>query len=323
MNKKALVIRDPETSLEVVEGWASIPNDARKRRAAKAVRDDDRDDLRSLLESYTLAFSKSRTDTSPQTLSTYWRGAARLLDWCAANGHKSHSIAGEEISRFIASMGSLSAKSRQTYMVGGKALINALRWCGMGKGNPFQMPNGAPIRIRDPNPIYEKADPYTIAEVKRLLSGANERERCLILLGVDGGLRLAEMCNLKWSGVDQERKLLKFTGKGSKQAKVTATKRLIAALDAMPRTSDRIFQVSRRRLQQIFDRRCEDAKVSGRGVHALRHSCGTRLFELTDNLLIVKRHLRHSSTVISEIYAHLSDTKYLDAVARLESNGYE
>lgn len=324
MSKKSIAIRDPEDALQVVEGWAGIAKDARKRRAAKASQNDDREELNSLLDSYILAFSRSGTDTSPRTMKAYWTGARRLLDWCAENGFKPHAVESEEIMRFIASMSDVGAKSRQLYLSGSKSMIAALRWAGMGKGDPFVMENGAPIQIRDPNPAAEKPDPYTIKEIKQLLRGANARQRVLILLGVDGGLRLAEMASLSWKGVDSDRNLLKFVGKGRKNAKVTVTSRVINSLEAVKDgKAERVFNISHRRLQQIFTARCEEVGVNPRGIHNLRHSCGTRLYELTKDLLVVKRHLRHSSTVTSEIYAHLANADYFEAVALLETNGYE
>ena len=308
----------PNDNRQVVESWAAMSEDAKKRRIAKAIQKNDMVELRSLLESYTLMFTKSRTDTSPCTLSAYWRGAVRLLDWCKANGCKIHKIGSEEILRFIASMGNLSAKSRQLHMTGCRTLIKALRWVGMDNGNPFVMENGISITIRDPKPIYGKADPYNEDEVSQLLSSANERERCLILLGIDGGLRVAEMCDLKWDGIDIEHNILNFMGKWSKPAKVLATPRLMEAILDMPTSdSERVFGVGRRRLQQIFTKCCKDAGVRPRGLHNLRHTCGTRVARNTKDPFVVKRHLRHNSIVGSELYVHLADDDYRQGIESL------
>ena len=321
MTKKAIALRDPENSIEVVESWAGMPQDALKRRAAKAGNEDIRDELQSLQHSYILEFSKSGTDTSPRTFDAYWRGACKLLDWCAENGLKVHKITSEEVSRFIVSMAKLAPKTRQLYLSGSKAMIQALRWAGMGDGDPF-IRNGRAIQIKDPNPPEDKPDPYTTKEITKLLKGATARERALILLGADAGMRLAEIVNLQWTDIDAERNLLTFIGKGSKTGKISVTPRVIAALEAMPREGELVFNVGRSRLQQIFTRRCQDAKVKPRGIHNLRHTCGTRLYAATRDLLVVKRHLRHSSTTTSEIYAHLADGDYHEAVKMLETNGY-
>ena len=317
----SIAIRDPENAVEVVESWAGMATDARKRRAAKAGNVDDRVELRTLQHSHILEFSKSGTDTSPRTFDAYWRGACKMLDWCAANGLKPHKITSEEVSRFIVSMAKLAPKTRQLYLSGSKAMIAALRWAGMGNGDPF-IRNGRMIQIKDPNPPEDKPDPYTTKEITKLLKGATDRERALILLGADAGMRLAEIASLQWTGIDAERNLLTFIGKGSKTGKVSVTSRVIVALDAMPRGGEQVFSVGRSRLQQLFTKRCKVAKVKPRGIHNLRHTCGTRLYELTRDLLVVKRHLRHSSTTTSEIYAHLADGDYQDAVRLLETNGY-
>ncbi|MGA2821659.1 MAG: site-specific integrase [Anaerolineales bacterium] len=195
-------------------------------------------------------------------------------------------------------------------------MVAALRWAGLGSGDPF-----ASIRVTDPTPREEKADPYTSEELRRLLAVADTRERALVLLAADGGLRLAEVASLTWAGVDFQRKQLTVEGKGGKRAKVAATDRLIKALRPLGGEESPIRGISRRRIQQLFDRLCMRAGVKPRGYHALRHSCGTRLYRATRDLLIVQRHLRHSSARTSEIYAHLSAADYTRAVAALEDNG--
>ena len=319
--KKAIALREPTNAVETVESWAGMATDARKRRAAKAGNEDIREELQSLQHSYILEFSKSGTDTSPRTFSAYWRGACKLLDWCAENGLKPHKITSEEVSRFIVSMAKLAPKTRQLYLSGSKTMIAALRWAGMGEGDPF-IRNGRAIQIKDPNPPEDKPDPYTTKEITKLLKGATDRERALILLGADAGMRLAEIASLQWTGIDAEREKLTFTGKGGKIGKIDVTPRVIAALVALPRDGELVFGIGRSRIQQIFTKRCQDMKVKPRGVHNLRHTCGTRLYEITRDLLVVKRHLGHSSTTTSEIYAHLADGDYQDAVKLLETNGY-
>lgn len=48
---------------------------------------------------------------------------------------------------------------------------------------------------------------------------------------------------------------------------------------------------------------CKQAHVKFRGVHALRHSAGTRLREDTGDLALVADHLRHSSLDTAQGYA--------------------
>ena len=321
-SEKAIQIRDPENKLQVVESWAGMAKDARKRKAAKASQGDDREVLRSLLESYVLTFSRSGIDTSVHTLTAYWQGARRLLDWCAGAGLKPHQLDTEGARRFLASMGDTVPKSRKLYMTGSKAMTAALRWVDLGKIDPFIDEMGNTLKIRDPNPARAKMDPFSNDEVKKLLSVCNERERALVFLGIDGGLRVAEMAAFKWSWIDQERNILKITGKGSKTDKIMATDRLLAAVDALPRNGKFVFGgITRGRLQQLFQRICERAEVKPRGIHNLRHTCGTRMARIAQ-IHVVQRHLRHASITSTMLYLHVSDEDYSAGVAGLESNGY-
>lgn len=316
MTRHALTIRTPSTALEVVKSWRTLPADARKRRAAEASQKDDRADLRSLLEAYVLHHGRRGTDTSPLTLAVYGRGAERFLDLAAQSGFKPHQAGEEEALDFRASLDKLRPKSRQTYLTGARTLVAALRWAGLGSGDPF-----ATVRVTDPTSREEKADPYTASELRKLLRSANARERVLVLLAADGGLRLAEAVSLTWAQVDLQRLQLTVQGKGGKRAKVAMTHRLDRALKALHREGDRVIGVNRSRVQQLFGALCRRVGVKPRGYHALRHSAGTRLYQATRDLALVQRHLRHASARTSEIYVHLAEGDYRKAIAALETNG--
>lgn len=318
MTRHALTIRTPSTALEVAESWANLPKDVFKRRAAQASQDDNRADLRSLLEAYVYLYGRRGTNTSPLTLSTYWRGAAHFLDWASRSGFKPHQASEQEARRFLVSLGKLQPKSRQVYLTGARTLVAALRWAGLGSGDPF-----ASVRVTDPTPREEKADPYSTAELRKLLRTADARERVLVLLAADGGLRLAEAVSLTWPQVDLQRLQLTIRGKGGRQSKVAITRRLAKALRGLEREGERVVPVSRRRVQQLFDAlgRRAGVRTRGRGYHGLRHSAGTRMYRATKDLAMVQRHLRHASARTSEIYVHLSQADYRKAVAALEANG--
>jgi len=57
------------------------------------------------------------------------------------------------------------------------------------------------------------------------------------------------------------------------------------------------------------------AGVPYRGVHALRHACGTRLMREKKDLEVVARMLGHSSLETARIYAKWDDTRAAEAVA--------
>jgi len=346
---KALQIR-PSTSVQVVtpqeraeraDTWPKMEPSQRKRSAITACKDynehpidDDRHlaarlTLKGLLTSYAETFLEG-TDA---TLATYWQGAERLLTWCRIEKRLAHSLDGDQLKRFTKWLSiprdpkrkdELKPKTVQTHFSGARAFIDALKWVGAVKGDPFQQSNGQKVTIRDRTKPEDKVEHYEDDEIKRLLEGANDRECALILLGIDGGLRVDEMRKTKWSDIDAKRLIIKISGKGKKDVNQLVTKRTIDALQAMKvgDPSGMVFNLGTRRIQEIFGDLCKKVRITPRGVHALRHTCGTRLYRKTRDLLVVKRHLRHSNISTVQIYAHLADEDYKAAVEMLESNGY-
>lgn len=69
--------------------------------------------------------------------------------------------------------------------------------------------------------------------------------------------------------------------------------------------------ISKREVQRRFETYCRDAKCwrDGRGVHSLRHYAGTEFYKETRDLRATQVLLGHSSSVITETYAHVVDMK--------------
>ncbi len=59
---------------------------------------------------------------------------------------------------------------------------------------------------------------------------------------------------------------------------------------------------------------CAAASVSPKGVHALRHSAGARLYAETSGLESTARHLGHSTLETARVYAKWSDRRLRDTV---------
>jgi integrase/recombinase XerC len=262
---------------------------------------------------------RRKANTSRHTLAVYWQGANRLLDWCRRRGVTVHQLTEDQAHGFAAALGDLAPQSQIIYVHGARAVLKALRWAGMGKGDPFEH-----VRVSDPTPAGEKANPYSLQELGRLLEKADSRQRALVLLGADAGLRISEAAALTWGDLDFERRRLRIRGKGGKVQRVAATQRLLEALRELAgdgQLRGPVFGIATRRVDQLLRRLCKRASVKPRGFHALRHAAGTRLYQQTKDLALVQRHLRHSSPNTSRIYVKLAEGDYEQAVQALEENG--
>ncbi len=306
--------------LETLKDWTRLPEENRKKRIARAIKEEDKETLLSMLEAYIKHDSDAGLKTSDHTVTTY-RKALNLLIEQRGNlaVHKTNETDAKEFRAWLQS--ELSDKSVDTYITGARRAIDALAWCGYRKDreNPFEG-----IGTTDKTSGGDKADPYSKEELNKLLEIADTRDRVIILLAADGGLRLAEITDLTWKDIDWTNQEIRIrSGKGRKARTVAATERLLSALEDWKEENDQeeVINVSRRRVQQIIDQRCNRADVRSRGIHNLRHTCGTRLYEETRDLQVVARHLGHSSTKTAEIYAHLADTDYVEAVNALDNNG--
>ncbi len=172
----------------------------------------------------------------------------------------------------------------------------------------------------DRTPAHEKRQPMAPSELAALLTVATApADRVLILLAGHAGLRAGELTALCWEDVDlPAQRLVVLAGKGGTRRTVGLSKSLTTALAAQrpePATGLVLGLPSRfaawRRLRVLAAR----AGVPARGVHALRHTAGTRLYREQRDLALVAAHLGHAGLDTARIYAKLAADDVERAVA--------
>jgi integrase/recombinase XerC len=198
----------------------------------------------------------------------------------------------------------------QVRLAAARALYSALRWAGATEADPFRRARPA----RDRSPAWEKRAPYSPAELAALLAAADGADRLLILLAGHAGLRVSECLALRWGDISlPRRELVVRHGKGGRRRTVPLSGTLLAALRAQaPGTGEPAGYIlpyrsdfpARARMRTL----AAAAGVPYRGIHALRHACGTRLVKETNgNLEAAARVLGHASLETARIYAKWSD----------------
>lgn len=143
------------------------------------------------------------------------------------------------------------------------------------------------------------------------------RDRAILELLYNTGLRLAEISSLKRGYIDFQAGEIKVLGKGNKERIVpigeNAAKILTGYLDSKNSKDDFIFsnkygeKLGRRGIARVVKKYgakvIEEKKFSP---HVLRHSFATHLLDEGANLLAVKEMLGHEKLSTTQIYAHVS-----------------
>lgn len=135
------------------------------------------------------------------------------------------------------------------------------------------------------------------------------------------GMRVSELSSLEISNIDFSRRLLRVTGKGSKERMLPYGKSASRALDTWIRLgrpkvdvgqSDALLLSSRgkkvgvRQLYSLVADQLAKTPTGAAGPHTLRHSAATHLLDHGADLRAVQEILGHASLGTTQIYTHVS-----------------
>ncbi len=217
--------------LHQARSWAELSPEDLKRRAAKAVHERDSEELWQLTKAYLFLHGSKGGNVSTHTLRNYRRGVIDLIEaWQGENVLRPSRDAGVLYVRKLETLPNpktahpISAATIEVKLAAARMLYKALRWSGITEVNPFEDVSPAP----DMTPDWEKRKHYSIEDIEKLLQVADPIESAMILLGAHTGLRISEICSLKWSDVDYPKGKLKVLGKGGKRASVSMSGKLEA-----------------------------------------------------------------------------------------------
>lgn len=266
-----------------------------------------------------------------------------FLPWCAANEVTAPGqLTQRALDRFTAHLLDTPGKrgqplSRHTVHHYVRVVRQLLAWC---KTEGEAVTGARPQLPRLPRRVV---DVLTREEIDRLEAAApSERDKLIIRLLADTGLRVGELCSLEAADVmtvQDRRAFLKVRGKGSKERLVPLTPLLVRRLDRYRRArpedthSQRIFLAARRNAQgdyaplttsgvlQLLRGAADRAGMSRRvHPHLLRHSFATEALRRGMNPVQLAQLLGHSGLrMIEQVYAHLNADDGYEALMRMLS----
>jgi len=199
-------------------------------------------------------------------------------------------------------------------------------------------------RIKRPGFTKRKIEPFTQAEIKRILGSVTtnrrrlrgktvefnrtngERDLAIVLTLLDSGLRASELCALTLADYDDKRGRLHVQhGKMDKERFVVIGKRTQKALwrylaqreDA--KASDPLFTtrygtpITRTELRHQLKRIGERAKVAGVHPHRFRHTFAISFMRNGGNMAVLKELLGHATLEMVLVYAQVAEMDIDDA----------
>ena len=256
-------------------------------------------------------------NVSAHTRDAYQRDLAALCAWAAMRSRGVLELRNDEIRAFVASehRRGLSPKSLQRRLSACRSFYLWLLKRGRIDANPADA-------IRAPKAARKLPQVLDVDEAVQLVEVATDaplglRDRALLELFYSSGLRLSEVCALKWADLDFAQDLVTVLGKGSKQRIVPVgshARNALAALreDAAGQPGDFVFpgrggaQISSRAVQLRVKKLAAQRGVYKRvHPHLLRHSFASHMLESSGDLRGVQELLGHADIATTQIYTHL------------------
>ncbi len=254
---------------------------------------------------------------SPHTLDAYRRDLQALQDWAAARGDQAMELDGTRLREFVASehRRGLSPTSLQRRLSACRSYYAWLLRRGVIAASPA-------AGVRAPKAPRKLPQVLDVDEAVQLVEVDTDaplglRDRALLELFYSSGLRLSELCGLRWRDLHLVEGLVTVLGKGGRQRSVPVGSHARRALEQWRAStgagsdafvfpgrgggpiSQRAVQV---RIRQLAARQGLFKHVHP---HMLRHSFASHVLESSGDLRGVQELLGHADIATTQIYTHL------------------
>ena len=252
------------------------------------------------------------------TLDNYARSLARLAERAESLGLSAWSqLRAEQAQTLLADL-------HRQHLTAGTLRHTASAWRGFFKflAGEGEVAVNPALGLRSPKlrrKLPEVLDADEMAQLVEVPGDDPEavRDRALLELLYSSGLRVSELCGVRWRDFDIGDGTLRVTGKGSKTRIVPVGSKALAALAAL-REQDRCGDedplvrgargqpLTPNGVRERLKRRAQEQGIWKRVYpHLMRHSCASHLLESSGDLRAVQELLGHADIATTQVYTHL------------------
>lgn len=146
----------------------------------------------------------------------------------------------------------------------------------------------------------------------------DKRNNLIVFLFLQTGIRLNELANIKVDDINLMDQFITVYGKGGRERQVyisNKTKEMIQEYLNEYKPTEYLFGIKRREIQYIVTQAMKKLGIKG-STHTLRHTIATKMYEQTNDILLVKEFLGHRSIESTQLYTHISNKMVKEAVER-------
>lgn len=282
---------------------------------------------------------------SPKTISFYGGNLRRFLWYVKVHGfpENAQELTVQHIREFLAYVrgaehrwglsgnGSESSARKVSYATLWHYYVSLRRFFQWAQDEGF-MRNSPMTNVKLKRPAKKVIEPYTQEELKALLKVCQHdinngspflgtRNKAIILLFLDSGIRLSELANIRLDDMGLETGIIKVTGKGSKERLVGIAKTTRVALwkyktwrpDGSPWLwlGEEGQRLTARAIQSMFKRIKDRAGLGNTGglVHKMRHTMAMSFLEGDGDVRSLQVLLGHSDIEMTMRYLQAVGTK--------------
>ncbi|RDH82471.1 MAG: integrase [endosymbiont of Galathealinum brachiosum] len=186
------------------------------------------------------------------------------------------------------------------------------------------------ISIRNPAvgiPLFEEIsrerylDPDELARLLPVLIKDDSQIAKIIRYLLATGLRLGECLNCEWKHINIDKKVMMIPSARSKSKKAASIPLNDAAIQVLEEcdksTVYPFINLNTGKpyvmIKKSFQKLMKQAELEGVTAHVLRHTAASMMINAGRSLYDVQKVLRHSSSIVTEKYSHLSQQSVMDA----------